>query len=575
MTNMKKTKSKGRVTAAVLVLAMLLVFAVPAYAFEFPEPDWGALLRERENMVSQTDFALYAEGDVQSAPYYGAKFEPRGGTYIGMITEASEEYAPLGSYLTYIDNMNQGDLYSPAKQMIENGNSVVMVGWTINDLDSVDYGRVRSVLETLNSYGKPMFIRFANEMNESAIGADPTKYVDVFRRVADMVHEYPNLAVVWSPADIGALDRPFEYFYPGDSYVDWVGISSYSMVYFLGNPNTSRKESVYFMTGDYAWATNKVKPLFDFMSRNNINKPVMISEGGVATNLNSGPVSEGWAAPRLRDFMWNLVMKYPQIKMINYFNTHRGEEASRYDIDNYPYAKNIYKEAAEEGPYIRRAEGNGPYVFQPANNAGTLSAKDGIVKLYTLAHFPGAPDVTVNYYIDGNWTHSANQIPYKFNMDIRNLADGAHTLKIAAGGREAEYTLYKRGGAVRFGAEPDYVPAQSEIEVKLNGSKISFDSEPIMEDDRVLVPMRAIFEALGAEVFWDDTRRTASAYRYGIYIEVPIDMHYMMINGNLEMLDVPARLVGDRTLVPARAISEAFGCTVTWDNDTQTVLINT
>ncbi len=564
---------KRKITAFAVFITMLLSAVSPALAFSFPEPDWGALLREREQMVSQTDFELYAEGCIQSAPYYGAKFEPRGGAYIGMIAETSEEFAPLGCYLTYIDNMNQDDLYYPANRMIEDDNVVAMVGWTISDLDSVNYGTVYSVLERLNSYGKPMFIRFANEMNESSIGLDPDKYIRVFRTVADIAHGFPNLAVVWSPMDIGSLDRPFGYFYPGDEYVDWVGLSSYSMMYFLGNPDTTYKDSVYFMTGDYAWATNKVKPFMNFLSANNINKPIMISEGGVATNTNFGPTPQNWTAPRMRNFLWSLVMKYPQIKMVNYFNTHRANETSRYDINDYPYAREIFKEAENSGAYIREAGGQPDFVFQPANGAGTLAAKNGFVKLYTLAHIPKQPDITVNYYIDGGWTHSASQIPYIYNLNISALADGAHSLKISAAGNEKSYTFYKRGGAIAFGAEPEYVPAAPEISVTLNGSKITFDQPPIMDNDRVLVPMRKIFEALGADVYWDDAEQTAIAERGGKTIIIPIGKNYMTVNGSRVTLDVPAQLINNRTLVPARAVSEALGCAVDWNDPAQTVII--
>lgn len=460
--------------------------------------------------------------------------------------------------------------------MIEAGNSVVMAGWTISDLDSIDYDQVRRVLENLNDYGKQIFVRFANEMNESAIGLDPDKYVGVFRRVADMIHSYPNLAVVWSPMDIGALDRPFEYYYPGDEYVDWVGLSSYSMMYFLGNPDTTYKDSVYFMTGDYAWATNKVKPFMNFLSANNINKPIMISEGGVATNTNFGPTPQNWTAPRMRNFLWSLTMKYPQIKMVNYFNTHRADETSRYDINDYPYAREIFKEAANSGAYIRSADGQPNFVFQPANGAGTLAAKDGFVKLYTLAHIPKQPDITVNYYIDGGWTHSSNQIPYIYNLDITALTDGEHSLKISAAGNEKSYTFYKRGGAVQFGAEPAYVPAETAartISVTLNGQKLIFDQDPVMENDRVLVPMRKIFEALGADVYWDEAEQTAIAERNGKIIIIPIGKNYMTVNGSRVTLDVPARLIGGRTLVPARAVSEALGCAVDWNDPAQTVII--
>ena len=191
-----------------------------------------------------------------------------------MIAENSESFKPLGGYLTYIQDMWQDDLYYPANAMIQSDNVITMVGWTIDSLDNIDYNQVRRVLDTLNSYNKPMLIRFANEMNVSALGDDPYRYQEVFRTVANMIHEYPNFAIVWVPNDLGALDRPFEYFYPGDEYVDWIGVSCYSIKYFQGEQNTDYKSSVYFMTGDYAWATNRIKPIIDFMQKNNIQKPV-------------------------------------------------------------------------------------------------------------------------------------------------------------------------------------------------------------------------------------------------------------------------------------------------------------
>ena len=101
-------------------------------------------------------------------------------------------------------------------------------------------------------------------------------------------------------------------------------------------------------------------------------------------------------------------------------------------------------------------------------------------------------------------------------------------------------------------------------------------SYPITEKDRTLVPMRAIFEALGAEVEWENETQTATATKDGITVSVTIDSNRMLKNGEEIELDVPARLVEDsRTLVPLRAISEAFGCQVEWDEELQRVDIYT
>ncbi len=109
-----------------------------------------------------------------------------------------------------------------------------------------------------------------------------------------------------------------------------------------------------------------------------------------------------------------------------------------------------------------------------------------------------------------------------------------------------------------------------------NIEKALFLNESVMENDRTLVPMRAIFEALGAEVEWENETQTATATKDGIKVSVTIDSNRMQKNGEEIKLDVPARLVGDsRTLVPLRAVSEAFGCQVEWDEELQRVDIYT
>ncbi len=560
-----------------MVLVAILGTMLPASAFTFPEPDWGALLREKEKMVQEADFELYTEAPVESAPYYGAKFEPRGGAYLGSVAETSAPLQPLGSYLTYIDDMAQSDLYYPANKMIREDDVITLVGWTIHDMGNVDFSQVRRTLDALSQYNKPMLIRFANEMNCSSLGDDPDRYIEVFRQVADMIHQDPNFAVVWSPIDLGALDRPFGYFYPGDEYVDWIGVSSYAIKYFQGSRSTDEISATYFMTGDYAWATNRIKPLMEFLQKNNIQKPVMISEGGVATGNRYGENLQAWATPRLRNMLWYLTMKYPQIKMINYFDTHRGSEAEHFDISGHSYAVEIFNEAKNSGAYLTGYRKKADFVFRPANSAETIHAENGMVPLYTLAYLVKQPELTVNYYLDGAWYHAASSIPYVCNLDISNLADGQHTIKISAADVSKEYHFYKKGQSIRFGAGQSGGGASSvlpeEITVTINGEPVAFDQPPVMQNDRTLVPLRAIFEALGATVNWDDATQTVTSVKGDITLTMTIGSKTLHINNTKIELDVPPQLFGSRTLVPARAVAEGFQCIVDWDDATQTVMI--
>lgn len=563
----------------------VLSFGSQAFAFNFPEPDWGALLNEKKAMVNEVDFELYVEGPVDSAPFYGARLEPRGGAYLGMIAENSDFVSDVGSYLTYFSmSIGQTDIYYPANQIIEANNAVVTIGYTVDSLSSVNYDVIREALNNLAKYNKPMFIRFANEMNVSSLGDEPTLYVDVFRRVADMIHEYPNFAVVWSPNDMGALDRPFEYYYPGDEYVDWVGVSSYMKKYFQGKQDTIEKEAIYFMTGDYAWTTNALKPIIKFMAENGINKPVMISEGGVATENIYGEDCDAWASPRFRNMYYNVIMKYPQVKLINYFNTYRPNEKERFYVhDNHSsdavdkqYAMYIINEAASSGAYIREYGANPEFVYERADKGSTLTAKNGIVNLHTLAYVPKTPYMTVNYLLDGVWYHSSQSAPYTCSLDISSLADGEHTIEISSLNLSKKYTFYKSGNAIRFGGMPEGVPqspASDEIKISVNGNLLTPDVPPVIIDDRTLVPLRAIFEALNAEVTWNGDERTAVAIGRGNTIRLRVGDNLLYKNEAAVQLDVPAQIVNDRTMIPVRAVAEAMDCSVDWIPETKTVVI--
>lgn len=113
------------------------------------------------------------------------------------------------------------------------------------------------------------------------------------------------------------------------------------------------------------------------------------------------------------------------------------------------------------------------------------------------------------------------------------------------------------------------------ITVFVDGNQIQFDVQPITENYRTLVPMRFIFEALGATVSWDDSTNTATAVKGDTTVTVTVDSNKMLKNGTEIVLDVPARMVNDRTLVPVRAVSESFDAVVEWKEESQQVIITT
>lgn len=121
--------------------------------------------------------------------------------------------------------------------------------------------------------------------------------------------------------------------------------------------------------------------------------------------------------------------------------------------------------------------------------------------------------------------------------------------------------------------------AAKDVTVMLDGEKMEFDVNPFIEDDRTLVPMRAIFEAVGAQITWEEGERTVIALQKKDSsfnsIAIQIDTEYAFVNSKRKDLDVPARIVNDRTFVPLRFVMEELGAEVTWDSDSYTVYIKT
>ena len=113
-----------------------------------------------------------------------------------------------------------------------------------------------------------------------------------------------------------------------------------------------------------------------------------------------------------------------------------------------------------------------------------------------------------------------------------------------------------------------------EITVFVDGSKVDFDQKPYIESNRTLVPMRAIFEALGANVIWDGEKRSISVSKGGYEIYLDVGSNKMNVNGEVKNIDVPAKLINNRTMVPLRAISEALASIVNWYPETRAILIN-
>jgi hypothetical protein len=118
--------------------------------------------------------------------------------------------------------------------------------------------------------------------------------------------------------------------------------------------------------------------------------------------------------------------------------------------------------------------------------------------------------------------------------------------------------------------------ANDEIGVSIEGQAVEFPGGQgaVIVDGRTLVPVRGVFEMLGFDVDWDGDTRTAILTSADYELRITIDSVSFTANGTSYTLDVPAQLIGGRTMVPIRMPLESVGFYLGWDNATRTVLIS-
>lgn len=109
----------------------------------------------------------------------------------------------------------------------------------------------------------------------------------------------------------------------------------------------------------------------------------------------------------------------------------------------------------------------------------------------------------------------------------------------------------------------------------VDGSTVKTDVLPVIVEGRTLVPVRALFESLGASVEWNEATQTVTAKKDSTVISMQIGSTTAYVDGVSKTLDVPAQTINNRTMAPARFVAESLGGRVFWDESTDTVKILT
>lgn len=526
----------------------------------------------------------YLEIYVQDKAYYpinyGAKFEPSRGVYFGSVYDDDQRildfdnnkiltYFPKQNstwllYLEFGENPRELGRYNRYLTEAKKNGIGVEFAWntqsSLEDIEQYD-AYIRDTIDFLDSYGIPVFLRFGAEMNIGANGGNPEAFVKSFRYVASYAKTKQNIAMVWSPHDLGALDRPYSLYYPGDEYVDWVGASLYVGKYFEGKKDHGSQTdplNTYFCMDEFAHPVMRMTELIQFMKENGIRKPVLIAECGVAhyTRVEGEELTD-WAKIQMRRLYGDLFLRFPQIKMVNYFNVKMENEVNAYELYSNSAMNDLYNQLVEKPYFLSNMADTASFSYRPFDGGRTGTS----ITVSAAGYYPKTLYNSVRYYLDGEKRGEYWETPYTVTFD--GLTEGWHSLK----------TELVDGGSVKMEKEI-WFEVQREVSVFVNEEKVVFpDQQPVIFDGRTLVPARGVFEKMGMQVSWNGEKQEVTVTNGEKTLRLVIGEKNLTVDGRTIEMDVPAQTINDRTMIPLRAVSEVMNAKVDWSEESSTVSI--
>ncbi|AWB46875.1 copper amine oxidase [Paenibacillus sp. CAA11] len=319
---------------------------------------------DKYNVASKSDYTLITT----RSDYKLAKNEPEQGAYLGgyvlqnsSINFSMKKFNELAGrdHVTFFKYVGYGKPFPTqwVKDVASIGGFPHIAFEPNGGLDEVkDDEYLRSFAKAAKESGVPVFLRFASEMNGTwtNYSQDPVKYKEKWKLVDKiMKEEAPNVAMVWTV--LAMPEEHIDNFYPGDEYVDWVGVNIYSVKYH----NNHKYEKADF--------EDPLDLLNYVYSRYSATKPIQISEFG-ATHFTTtdNKQDNAFAIKNINRFYAELPTKYPRVKAVYYFdvnNIAEYNEARRindYSVTTEPEIVKAYGEAISNPFFLSKREADTP-----------------------------------------------------------------------------------------------------------------------------------------------------------------------------------------------------------------------
>jgi len=554
-------------------------YDLAAQAWDSESANWSAAGKAAETAASKrrADYVrstvkLFAAVEPQAlADTYdhGALFEPTVGAYLGAYAESdqkvhdtkdwkyfyTEKFPELtgrkhAAYMLYTTwGRSFEELYAHVEEAKEHGTALQIALQPMNGLGEVTDGPyLREYARAAAASGVPIFLRFANEMNGNWVpwSGDPQQYIEKFRLVADVFHEEApdNVVVVWAPNDI-PVDTITQY-YPGDEYVDWVGVSLYSIY----NPALDPLKAGL----DRSNHLQKFEHVYNLYAK---KKPLFISEGAISYIYpEEDRLVDAWAAYRTKEFYATLPMLYPGVKAVFWFDATKTE-ASRekhFMLSANDMLLNAYKQAIQHPFYLDSIGQESKKAYINAAEAG-LPPRAVELSAYVQTVEPMLGKV--EYVIGGKSIGTATAAPWTIKHDFAPYRGQSVAIAVKAYGTDGKLITTQQVKA-----------AVGDALVTVKGKRLDFDSQPKIVDGRMFVPIKQIADALKAKTTWNAAEQSITLTDEAKELSVTLALGNKSArkNGaNVTLEAVPFSANG-RTYIPLSFVAEAFGLAKSWDD---------
>lgn len=368
--------------------------------------------------------SAYAASDIriliETDNYTLQKYEPKEGTYLGayvyqdtLIKGSMHEFNRLtgkkhASFFLYV-GYGQDFPQKWVEQVKEVG-AIPHIAWEPNNgLDEVkDDAYLREFAKKAREAEVPIFLRFASEMNGAwaAYSGDPQKYIEKWRLVHDvMEEEAPNVIMVWTVFTFPQAN--IKKYYPGDEYVDWVGINIYNVVYHNDNIN-------------YPAGHEDPLELLDYVYDNySHKKPIQISEfGATHYTTTDGKYYEDFAINKISRMYNGLKTKYPRVKSIFYFNVNnlinapKGRRINNYGLTDNKNILKTYSELVKDKHFLSEIQPDS----EGETNKELFTVKKGVYIKNGVTYI--SSDVLREYFnISLSWNPQTKEVTVKKDED--------------------------------------------------------------------------------------------------------------------------------------------------------------